>query len=59
LPLQSIAPAQPGDQVFVNENPAAAGFRPREVAALGALAHFLGVHVQKGGGLAERQGLHA
>lgn len=45
LPLQRIARPQPGDQVFIEEDPAAAGFRARQVAALHALAHLLGMHV--------------
>lgn len=58
LPGDSIAPAQPGDQVFVKEDPAAAGFGTREMAALGALAHLFGMHVEEGGGLAKRHGFH-
>jgi hypothetical protein len=58
LPLHRVLASQEVSKIVVDEDPAAARLASWKRAALGAAAHLLGVHLEKGRCFGERQRLH-
>lgn len=58
LPPHNIQRADERSEIGLEEDPAPAGLRPGDEAALRARANFLGVHVKKRGGFVEIEGSH-
>jgi len=58
LPRASVARAQKGNKVLLQETPALAGFCAGDFSALGLAAQRLGRHFEKARGLGEGEGFH-
>jgi hypothetical protein len=58
LPLDSVPVTKEGGKVVIDEHPSASWLASWKRAALGAAAHLLGVHLEKGRCFGERQRLH-